>query len=109
MEIFLTTNCASLSGTIDRRQGYYIRRSKTGHFFAQRSKHSVPRQGHLNFIFLCAHMACIKLCISNIRVHRDEVLTALREAGKGDYLWALRYPKYLSANDVLTLQSELGL
>ena len=55
MKIILSKQCASLTGSLGRGFGYYIKthQSKNGkpRFFSQRSKHQVPHDGHLRFIF----------------------------------------------------------
>ena len=109
MEVILTQRCKSLTGTIGSRFGYYIRSTKTGRFFSQRSKHNVPPDGHWRFIWTCAELTKINLHIADIKVSQTEVMTALRESGCGEYLWKLRYPSYLHATDVLDLKKELGL
>lgn len=80
MEIILSSNCKSFTGTISREHGYYIRSTKNGRFFAQRSKHSVPPDGHWKFIVSCAELAQSGLIIADIKVKWDEVRDALREA-----------------------------
>ena len=80
MELFLSKQCESLTGSLGRGFGYYIRSTKKGRFFAQRSKHSVPPDGHLRFIFLCAKLAQNKLHITDIKVNWYELHTALYEA-----------------------------
>ena len=80
MQIILSPNCKSFTGTISREHGYYIRSTKNGRFFAQRSKHSVPPDGHWKFIVACAEMANSGFIIADIKVKWDEVRDALREA-----------------------------
>ena len=80
MEIFLSSNCESFTGSLGRGFGYYIRSTKKGRFFSQRSKHTVPPDGHWNFIVSCAQIAKAGLHISDIKVSRDEVMQALKEA-----------------------------
>ena len=109
MEILLTKQCESYTGTIGRGFGYYIRSTKTGRFFSQRSKHQVPPDGHWRFIVTCAELAQMRFHIADIRVAIDEVTNALHEKGYHDYLWMFRYPETLCANDVLKLKIELGL
>ena len=80
MEIFLSSTCKSLTGTLGRGFGYYIRSTKKGRFFGQRSKHSVPPDGHWRFILTCAELAQAKLHIADIRVEWGELYSALYEA-----------------------------
>lgn len=109
MEVILTQRCKSLTGTVGSRFGYYIRSTKKGRFFSQRSRYCELPEAHWFFIVTCAELAKLGLHIADIKVSQTEVLTALRESGRGDYLWKLRYPSYLHATDVLNLKQELGL
>ena len=108
MEVILTQRCKSLTGTVGSRFGYFIVR-RGDRFFSQRSRHSVPPNGHWRFIVTCAELSKLNLHIADIRVSQTEVMTALYESGRGDYLWKFKYPSYLHATDVLKLKSELGL
>lgn len=81
MEIILSKQCESLVGMLERGLGYYIRSTKTGRFFGQRSRHSVPPSGHWRFIVLCAEMARNGLYITDVRVSGGEMNRALFEAG----------------------------
>ena len=84
MEIILSEQCESLTGSLGRGFGYYIKthRSKSGNirFFSQRSKHQVPPDGHLRFILTCAQLAQNKLHIADIKLHWTELYDALYEA-----------------------------
>ena len=80
MEIFLSSTCKSLTGTLGRGFGYYIRSTKKGRFFGQRSKHSVPPDGHWRFILTCAVLAQMRLHIADIRIEWEELRSALYEA-----------------------------
>ena len=80
MEIFLAPTCTSLTGTLGSGFGYYIRSTKKGRFFGQRSKHDVPPDGHWRFILACAELAQAKLHICDIRIEWEELRSALFEA-----------------------------
>ena len=80
MELFLSKQCESLTGSLGRGFGYYIRSTKKGRFFGQRSKHSVPPDGHWRFIVTCANLAQNKLHITDVKVDWLELQTALYEA-----------------------------
>lgn len=80
MEILLSKQCESLTGCLGRGFGYYIRSTKKGRFFGQRSKHSVPTDGHWRFIVACAQLAQNKLHIADIRISWVELRNALYEA-----------------------------
>lgn len=108
MEIILSKQCESLTGSLGRGFGYFIvRRGKR--FFSQRSRHSVPPEGHWRFILTCAVLAQNKLHITDIRVSRQEVLVALIEKGVNYGLWFEHNPKIMCAADVFVLSIELGL
>lgn len=80
MEIILSKQCESLTGSLGRGFGYYIRSTKKGRYFSQRSKHNVPHDGHWRFILTCAQLAQNKLHIADIKVDWLELQTALYEA-----------------------------
>lgn len=108
MEIILSYQCLSFTGTLGRRFGYSIQRRKN-RFFSQRSKHSVPPDGHLRFIFACAELAKNGLHVADIRISRDELVKAVEEAG-----WCLsrcmeNLPPTLTAKEVLTFKQTAGL
>ena len=118
MEIILTKECEALTGMLDRDYGYYIRRAphKDGkvRFFGQRSKWSVPPDGHLRFILSCAELAQSKLHITDIRVPSDELMFALWKAGRetlGDYVFTEpdKFPKIFSAADIMNFKNEYNL
>ena len=109
MEVILTQRCKSLTGELGSGFGYYIRSTKTGRFFSQRSKHSVPPDGHWQFIVSCAELAKNGFMLSDIKVSKIEVLTALRESGRDYNFWTFYHPSYLHATDVLNLKQKLGL
>ena len=108
MEIFLSKQCESLTGSLGRGFGYYIRSTKKGNFFAQRSRFNVPENGHLRFIFLCAELAQNKLHITDISVSRDELKAALYEARCFIAMQNLRLDRY-NARDILNLKTTFGL
>ena len=87
--------------------GYFIVNRK-GKFFSQRSKHSVPPDGHLRFIFLCAELAQNKLHITDISVSREELKDALYEARCFIAMQNLRLDTY-NARDIINLKTTFGL
>lgn len=108
MEIFLSSNCKSFTGSLGCGFGYYIRSAKKRRFFSQRSKHSVPPDGHWNFIVACAELAKMGLHVSDIKVSREELSSALREAHHfvaADHLLFVVY----HARDILNLKTTFGL
>lgn len=84
MEIILSKQCESLTGSLGRGFGYSIQRRRDHkgryHFYSQRSKWNVPRDGHLKFIFTCAELAQMGLHIADIRVSAKELREAFEEA-----------------------------
>ncbi len=115
MEIFLSPTCESLTGTLGRGFGYYIRSTKKGRFFGQRSKHNVPPDGHWRFIHTCAELAQAKLHIGDIRIEWEELQSALYEAKCFNASWAVRqnyaYKNKVQydARDIINLKTTFGL
>ena len=126
MEVFLANTCESLTGSLGRDFGYYIRSTKKGRYFGQRSKHSVPPDGHWRFIVACAELAQNGLHIADIRVSHQELSEALSEAGLAPSLRDSDIPgfrdsglpssgarhdsaEFLSASDILTLKERINL
>ena len=99
MEIILSKQCESLTGSLGRGFGYSIQRRRDHkgryHFYSQRSKWNVPRDGHLKFIFTCAELAQMGLHVADIKVTNRELFEALREAN-------LPAPAFLNWNNVET-------
>jgi len=112
MEIILSKQCESLTGSLGRGFGYYIKthKSKNGkpRFFSQRSKHQVPPDGHLRFILTCAKLAQNKLHIADVKVPCEELKSALHEAG---YFIAMNYLRLeiYTASDIINLKHTFGL
>ena len=114
MEIILTKQCESLTGSLGKGYGYFIqgRRGHDGkyHYFSQRSKHPpIPRDGHLRFIFACAELAQAKLHISDIRVSGYELKSALYEAAYIASAICVDVDNEYSAAEVLQFKNERGL
>ena len=113
MEIILTKACEALTGMLDRDYGYYIRRAphKDGkvRFFGQRSKWSVPPDGHLRFILKCAELARLKLHIVDIQVSGTEIFYALDEAGYNPLDFEIRRYATYDATDVFNFKQKYKL
>lgn len=113
MEIILTKECEALTGMLDRDYGYYIRRAphKDGkvRFFGQRSKWSVPPDGHLRFILKCAELARIKLHIVDVRVPGWEINLALYEAGYNALDFDIKRDATYNATDVFNFKQKYKL
>ena len=103
MEIILSKQCESLTGSLGSGFGYSIQRRRDHegryHFYSQRSKWNVPPDGHLKFIFACADLAQMRLHIADIKVTNRELFEALREAN-------LPAPAFLNWNNVETYNAN---
>ena len=80
MEIFLSEQCESLTGSLGRGFGYYIHRRKNRFFSVRNTKGAVPPDGHWRFILTCAQLAKNKLHIADIQIDWWELQTALYDA-----------------------------
>ena len=80
MEIILSKQCESLTGSLGRGFGYHIQRRKNGYFAKRNSKGVIPPEGHWRFILTCAELAQNKLHIADIKIDWLELKTALYEA-----------------------------
>ena len=115
MEVFLSATCKSLTGTLGRGFGYYIRSTKKGRFFGQRSKHDVPPDGHWRFIVSCAEIAQNHLHIADIRIEWDELQNALFEAKcfVASEMVGRNYEDknkvHYDARDIINLKTTFGL
>ena len=115
MEILLSKQCESLTGSLGRGFGYYIRSTKKGRYFGQRSKHSVPPDGHWRFIVACAQLAQNRLHIADVKVNWSELQSALWEAKhfvaseqvEQNYIRIGK--KTYDARDILNLKITFGL
>ena len=116
MKVILSNMCASLVGTLERGLGYHLEHRKNGFFSKRDQRGSVPPDGHLRFIFLCAEMAHNHLYISDIEVTAGELDEALSEAGLAlganppslSSLCSLDVRReVLSASDILSIRSNL--
>ena len=109
MEIILSKQCESLTGSLGKGFGYFIQRRRDHegryHFYSQRSKWNVPRDGHLKFIFTCADLAQMGLHIADIRVSAKELRAAFREADLccGVRVENANAKQIFNANDIINL------
>lgn len=107
MEIILSQQCESLTGSLGRGFGYFIVKRKE-RFYSVRSKHYVPEDGHWKMILTCARLAQNKLHIVDVKVPREELKSALYEAGYFIAMNNLRLEIY-SASDIINLYHTFGL
>ena len=114
MKVILSKQTLSLVGMLRPELGYYLRR-KGETFFAQRSAHGAPPDGHWRFIVLCAELAQNKLYISDIEVGWMELSDALYEAS---HFVANRHVRHngvqgvkttYNAADIINLKKTFGL
>ena len=107
MEVILSKQCLALSGCLGRGFGYFIVNRK-GRFYSQRSKHSVPPDGHWRFILMCADMAYHKQFLDDIKVYPDDLGPALYNA---HHFIAYRNIKdrIYNARDILNLKTTFSL
>jgi hypothetical protein len=108
MEIILSKNCQSLTGTISRSHGYSVRRTGERYFGIRSTRGSVPPDGHWRFILSIAHLAPANLIVADIRLPGLELIAALNEA---DYPFSamdiVETGAVYSATDVLELEKRL--
>jgi len=108
MQIILSKQCESLTGSLGRGFGYSIQRRKNGFYTKRDSKGIVPPSGHLKFILTCANLAQSKLHITDVQLSRDELKQALYEAKCYNTMRHLRLETY-NARDILNLKITFGL
>ena len=114
MEIILSKQCESLTGSLGKGYGYFIQ-GRRGHdgsvrFFSQRSKHlPIPNDGHWKFILACANLAQAKLHITDIRVSGYELKAALQEDVLLASALCVDVDNEYSAAEVLQFKKERGL
>lgn len=114
MEIILSKQCESITGSLGEGFGYAIQRrtnhdGKTRFWGVRQSNGKIPMDGHLRFIFTCAELAQAKLHITDIRVSGYELKAALNEAA---YIASALYvdvDNEYSADEVLQFKKERDL
>lgn len=114
MEIILTKNCLSLTGSLGRGFGYHIKHRKNGFFIERNSNGVVPPDGHWKMICACANLAEMKLHVTDLKVTAEEMANALSEAGLTIPAYRLRayprnYPQEFNANDILNFKKRFNL
>ena len=111
MEIILSKQCESLTGSLGRGFGYHIQRRKKGFFAKRNAKGVVPPDGHLRFIFSCADLAQSKLHVTDIRVSAKEFRQACGEAERfyGDEVVRAEATHIYNAEDVIRFKQRWSL
>ena len=110
MEIILSVNCRSFTGTISRSHGYSVRRTGDRFFGIRSLRGNVPPDGHWRFILSIAHLAPANIVVADLRLPGSELSEALTEA---DYppsvIIALCVPGHIyNAQEVLLLEQQLN-
>jgi len=81
MEIILSKNCQSFTGSVSRKHGYSVRRTGNRFFGIRSSRGTVPPDGHYYFIYSIAVLTRSKLVVDDIRLPGEEYAEALSELG----------------------------
>ena len=110
MQLILSKQCESLTGSLGSGYGYAVQKQKGGYYAKRNSKGIVPPDGHLRFILKCAELAQMKLHIVDIQVSVGELDEALEEATEGmvQTPWAPS-DAIVNAEQVLKLKQEYKL
>ena len=110
MQLILSKQCESLTGSLGSGYGYAVQKQKGGYYAKRNSKGIVPPDGHLRFILKCAELARMKLHIVDIQVSVGELDEALEEATEGmvQTPWAPS-DAIVNAEQVLKLKQEYKL
>jgi hypothetical protein len=116
MEIILSNQCESLTGSLGRGFGYFIvgrwsRKDVKYRYYSQRSRWDVPPDGHLRFILTCAILALSKLHIADIRISAKEFRQACNEADRwyGDEVVKALATHVFNAYDVIRFKQRWNL
>lgn len=102
MELILSPHITTLTGSLGKSYGYYIRCSGDRFFSQRKTKGFVPADGHLRFIFTCARLSHEGFFLSDILISGSELIDAAREAGVT--LPPLSPDTTYHAHDVLNMQ-----
>ena len=112
MEIILSKFCQSITGTISRKHGYYIKNIKGRFYGVRTSRAVVPPDGHWNFILSLTNMALntSNLFVTDISLSSFELTEALTEADfPPSAIMVLCIPGHVyNAREVLLLKNQLN-
>ena len=109
MEIILSKQVESLTGSLGRGYGYHIQRRANGFFGKRDSKGIVPYDGHWRFILACASLAKTKLHIIDVLVSGAELRTALDEACAFIARDNVKIEKVYHADDIINFKTTFDL
>ena len=115
MQIFLSKQCESLTGSLGSGFGYHIQQRKNGFFSKRNTCGLVPPVGHWCFILACAKLAKMKLHVTDIEISWMELQSALVEAHRfvaaqmvHNNYWGKGKSTY-NAEDIINLKITFGL
>lgn len=106
MQIILHAQCKSLTGRISKKNHFYLRKTKKGIFTVPSNRKALCPREHWKFIRECADCAKTGFPIADIRISRQEITDALREAGLE--AGRLVLPKTLNAADIRNVYNQLN-
>ena len=109
MQLILSKQCESLTGSLGSGYGYAVQKQRGGYYAKRNSKGIVPPDGHLRFILKCAELARMKLHIVDIRVPGCEIFYALDEAGYNAMDFDINADATYDATDVFNLKQKYKL
>ena len=111
MEIILTEQCTSITGSLGRGYGYSIQKRKDRFYSKRDSKGDVPFNGHWCFIKACAELALRGTHIDDILVTAGELREAINEAGflYGDSLAKAKNGEIFHASQVMDFKKRWAL
>lgn len=115
MQVILSKNITSLTGSLCRGFGYHISKRGKNFYAVRNSKGVVPPEGHWRFIAACARLSKSGLHIADVKVVWQEVYDALYEAYH--FVAADRVGRNgregekttYNAQDILNLKTTFGL
>ena len=109
MEIILSKQCESLTGSLGKELGYHVQHRKNGFFSKRNSNGPVPPDGHWMMIRVCANIAMQRLYITDIRVTGYELKAALQEADYLESALLVDVDEVYDAEGVLNFIKERGI
>lgn len=109
MEIILSKQVESLTGSLGRGFGYHIQRRGSRFYGKRDSKGIIPHDGHWRFISACASLAKNKLHIVDILVSGGELRTALDEASHFIARDNVHIEKIYHAEDIINFKITFSL
>ena len=115
MQLLLSKQCESLTGSLGRGFGYFIQKRRNGFYGIRNRKGTVPPDGHWRFILACAELAQSKLHVTDIRLSWEELQSALYEAHHFQASRKVKDNEYAAckksynAADIINLKISFGL